>query len=54
MTITDGHKGKKNLEKSCLQREVFADYCQIDLKETSVLILKCEVPGRKIRLSNAY
>lgn len=29
------------------------DYCWIGLKETSVLILKCVVPGKKIRPSNA-
>lgn len=47
MTITDGYEGEKNLERSSLQREVSADDCQIGLKETSVLILKCEVPGKK-------
>lgn len=53
MTITDGYEGEKNLERNSLQREVSADDCQIGLKETSVLILKCEVPGKKIRPSNA-
>lgn len=43
---------EKNLGKSGLQRKASADYCQIDLKETSVPVLKCEVPGRKIRPSN--
>lgn len=46
-------RGKKDQGKSDLQREVSADYCQIVLKETSVLILKYEVSGRKIRPSNA-
>lgn len=37
---------EKNLE-SGLQREFTVDYYQVDLMETSVLILKCEVPGKK-------
>ena len=37
---------EKNLE-SGLQREVTVDYYQVGLMETSVLILKCEVPGKK-------
>lgn len=47
MIITDGYEGEKNPGRSSLQREVSADDCQIGLKETSVLILKCEVPGKK-------